>query len=427
MKKIVTLLLLLGMVCTASADDKYVVAGSLDFTGAFWSTTDERNLMTDNGDGTYSITYSNIFLFKSDVGSASEYADKGNRNYKFKVVKNGSWDTAYPANDYEFWVNNSGIYDITITYNSSNNNVTETTTWKSDATSAFFLYGNMISGTYDSWDYNYPQYRIIDNSVTIDASDISEDIEIKWKWTDGSNWGGVSGGYTVTNGVASDVSWGYDNSYGNIVIPQSTLKCSKYVISINTSDSKFSVQGYEKVKTNGYGYCTYSSTNPVNIPGNAYYATDRNNGSARAIPLTGNVAARTAMLVKGNTNTEFSFAVAASGTSYTASNAFKAGDATTAESGLSSGTGPYNYILNDDKFKAANGQTVGTNKAYLQLSAPANPARVLIFPEDDDTGISEIEATRNVGNEKFYNLSGQRIANPTKGLYIVNGKKIVVR
>ena len=27
----------------------------------------------------------------------------------------------------------------------------------------------------------------------------------------------------------------------------------------------------------------------------------------------------------------------------------------------------------------------------------------------------------------FYNLNGQRVVQPTKGLYIVNGKKIVVK
>ena len=33
-----------------------------------------------------------------------------------------------------------------------------------------------------------------------------------------------------------------------------------------------------------------------------------------------------------------------------------------------------------------------------------------------------------VTNEKsVYNLSGQRVANPTKGLYIVNGKKVIIK
>ena len=27
----------------------------------------------------------------------------------------------------------------------------------------------------------------------------------------------------------------------------------------------------------------------------------------------------------------------------------------------------------------------------------------------------------------YYNLAGQRVAQPTKGLYIVNGKKVVIK
>ena len=34
---------------------------------------------------------------------------------------------------------------------------------------------------------------------------------------------------------------------------------------------------------------------------------------------------------------------------------------------------------------------------------------------------------RNVGNETFYNLNGQKVQNPTKGLYIVNGKKVIIK
>ena len=47
------------------------------------------------------------------------------------------------------------------------------------------------------------------------------------------------------------------------------------------------------------------------------------------------------------------------------------------------------------------------------------------------TGISDIKADMQNGNAAIYNLAGQRIANgpkPTaKGLYIINGKKVIVK
>ena len=43
------------------------------------------------------------------------------------------------------------------------------------------------------------------------------------------------------------------------------------------------------------------------------------------------------------------------------------------------------------------------------------------------TGIEAMETAKTVENSEFYNLAGQRVAQPTKGLYIVNGRKIVIK
>lgn len=80
-------------------------------------------------------------------------------------------------------------------------------------------------------------------------------------------------------------------------------------------------------------------------------------------------------------------------------------------------------------FYAANNSVVAVGKAYLDLSGLPTSARSFSFDLSDGeaTGIAEIEAMKNVGNEKFYNLSGQRVAQPTKGLYIVGGRKVMVK
>ena len=77
---------------------------------------------------------------------------------------------------------------------------------------------------------------------------------------------------------------------------------------------------------------------------------------------------------------------------------------------------------------------IGANKAYLRvLTADYNSipsgARLNLMFEDETTGIS---ATLNdkgqMTNDKVvYNLAGQRVAQPTKGLYIVNGKKVIIK
>jgi hypothetical protein len=47
----------------------------------------------------------------------------------------------------------------------------------------------------------------------------------------------------------------------------------------------------------------------------------------------------------------------------------------------------------------------------------------------DDNDVTAIEAVKaqNVENGQYFNLAGQRVAQPTKGLYIVNGKKVIIK
>lgn len=63
-------------------------------------------------------------------------------------------------------------------------------------------------------------------------------------------------------------------------------------------------------------------------------------------------------------------------------------------------------------------------RAYFELPDGAN-ARLSFF--DDATGITTIIGADELNDDKAYNLSGQRVQNPKKGLYIINGKKVVMK
>ena len=81
-------------------------------------------------------------------------------------------------------------------------------------------------------------------------------------------------------------------------------------------------------------------------------------------------------------------------------------------------------------------------KAYLNVSTDAAttptaaaPARGFVFPGDDETtGIGEIVIEGNAGisgsanaDGRIYNLQGQQVTAPVKGLYIKNNKKVVIK
>lgn len=94
---------------------------------------------------------------------------------------------------------------------------------------------------------------------------------------------------------------------------------------------------------------------------------------------------------------------------------------------VATGDGPYNYILNKVNgvvgFYKANGQTVAKNRAYLQSTTAA--ARISLNFDEETTGISEV--AKSDANNKVFDLQGRHIAQPTKGLYIMNGRKVLVK
>ena len=79
-----------------------------------------------------------------------------------------------------------------------------------------------------------------------------------------------------------------------------------------------------------------------------------------------------------------------------------------------------------------NGQLLG-NK-YNDGSESIMPAKLakmaLVFDDlvdgNETTGIKELE-TKKMNNNKYYNLQGIEVAHPVKGIYIHNGKKIIVK
>lgn len=67
-------------------------------------------------------------------------------------------------------------------------------------------------------------------------------------------------------------------------------------------------------------------------------------------------------------------------------------------------------------------------KAYLQLptaSVAGVKAFSFTFDDGEATGISDVKNVPSI--EGIYNLQGQRISQPRKGLNIINGKTVVIK
>ena len=168
------------------------------------------------------------------------------------------------------------------------------------------------------------------------------------------------------------------------------------------------------------GYATYCSPYALDFSesGLTAYIAEINEAAVSFTPVT-SVPANTGVLLKGSED------------DYTIKTAFSSEtnvDANKFIGTITGTTAPVNsfVLLNEDKgvgfYKTTAEFTIGANTAYLP--ALTSEARFIGF--DEPTGVESIAAEKQMNNE-IYNLQGQRINTAKKGLYIINGKKMVIK
>lgn len=209
MKKI--LLMLVALIATsfsAMAEDIYIVAGSEELCGTVWDGTDHNNKMTDNGDGTYSKTFTNVATMNG---------------YQFKVVKNGvEWYGDEADNNITF--NVTTACDVTITFNA--------TTFKSTVTGTgvqayvfnvekVVAVGNGVGAWLNgaAWDPNADANKMTQVAdkvyeITFDNVPVDEGYMVKFV-TNGS-WADNFGGFFEASGKESDAMYNSANITFNL-------------------------------------------------------------------------------------------------------------------------------------------------------------------------------------------------------------------
>ena len=94
---------------------------------------------------------------------------------------------------------------------------------------------------------------------------------------------------------------------------------------------------------------------------------------------------------------------------------------------LSSGTSGVGFYRVTD----AEGVQLKANRAYLPLKTSTQASTRgfvgMDFGEDGTTGMRNLTPALSKCEGVYYNLQGQRVDKPGKGLYILNGKKVVIR
>ena len=209
MKKI--LLMLVALIATsfsAMAEDIYIVAGSEELCGTVWDGTDHNNKMTDNGDGTYSKTFTNVAAMNG---------------YQFKVVKNGvEWYGDEADNNITF--NVTTACDVTITFNA--------TTFKSTVTGTgvqayvfnvekVVAVGNGVGAWLNGveWDVNADANKmtqVADKVYEIAFDNVPVDEGYMVKFVTNGSWADNFGGFFEASGKESDAMYNSGNITFNL-------------------------------------------------------------------------------------------------------------------------------------------------------------------------------------------------------------------
>ena len=100
-----------------------------------------------------------------------------------------------------------------------------------------------------------------------------------------------------------------------------------------------------------------------------------------------------------------------------------------AAAGLTAADPSTTYVLNNGSqgvgfYRLKSGKTLGVGKAYLTYSGSSAPS---FLGFDETTGIKAIDNGQLTIDNEVYDLQGRRVTQPTKGLYIVNGKKVIIK
>ena len=142
----------------------------------------------------------------------------------------------------------------------------------------------------------------------------------------------------------------------------------------------------------------------------------------------------TGVILSGTAGNTYSVPMTTENVSATSGNELKG---VTSETAIDYKTGEspnfkYNYILQDSKFKKATGAKLKAGKAYLTTAYDVTtagsgaPGLEIVFGDATGIGATLVNSEQRIMNS-VYDLQGRKVANPTKGLYIVNGKKVIVK
>lgn len=242
---------------------------------------------------------------------------------------------------------------------------------------------------------------------------------------------------TETTGSTSTNTFNINSNYQTVG--------TTYELQVSTANAQItSIEVYTTpaaatVTLNKYGYATFCSQYPMDFTSTTGYTAWRVNnvakdGTITFKKITEKIKGGQGVLLynknaDGVNTSNVTVNFADGSTVFTSSENLLVG--TTAATYITTTNGDYtNFGLKGNEFIKANDGVLPANKAYLPIETSLfeSGARLSIVFDDEDeaTGIKNVNHEDAI-NDRYYNINGLQVEKPKKGLYIVNGRKVVVK
>ena len=463
-----TLALLLTAVGGAWADDTYTVVGNnSDMFGIVWEASHTANDMTKNGDGTYSITYTNVYL-EDDV--------------QYQVVKNHDWDEVYPTDGNRvITIAEAGTYTVTIHFNPTTHEVYETMPGSGSDEEAVEVTTNAAEegATFSEASFDMPAfdataeyelvrdmgYKVAFSGVPTRAR-LAKDGDGKFHFADAltfqlldnidaANPKDITSAEGITfmvgevEAVVVEGNTFYQLNKATLV-PLADFLADAHlgnyaicaVASTGEYDGSFTsgmitlFQGYEVTVPAGE-FATFYKDEPLyadpvtSTDAKLYTIASVSADKAVLSSAITTAPSLTPLLVYNAGEQDNTFllipANAEPNEAVTVAPEFVGTlEATTI---AASTEALNNYALNGKQFVwVMNAIEVAANKCWLQIPNSEVTARNISIVFGDATGVNGVIGVKEVNDDSWYDLSGRKVTKPTKkGVYILNGKKVVVK
>lgn len=326
----------------------------------------------------------------------------------------------------------SSVEGLTFTYESSNTNVAEVNT---EGVVTIKGAGTTIikakfagDDTYNSAEASYTltvteaTYSVTigettNGQISVSSTEVTAGTTVTITAT--PSQGHKFSGITVTGADGSSIETSGTGNTRTFTMPSQNVTVSATFAEIETIEATI---------TSTTGFATFCSNKALDFTGintiEAYYAKTVENGNVYLLRIYGTVKAGTGLVLKGATTR---IPVAESGDELEGNMLI----GVSADTDVNAST---DYVLTEKNGVAVFAQT-GVNKAtvaaghaYLRVPVAQARTRAIGIGGEGTTGIDNTFIDNcEQGEMVIYNLGGQRVKNAAKGLFIINGKKKILK